>query len=184
MLELFVEFILFCWLGVCVGGFNISENAFINGNPMDFVFILPHPFMTHSTDSNGSWETSAAYCCWHEPLTPNRPTWWLRRSKFSQPSVSLGRKTCEYFFKRTKTIFCGVYILDYDANKLDVRIQILFLWFWTVVLCAFTCNIIHSLEISVTVALFLWVTLASVCQFFNCTTCRLNWSCFQNRNWP
>lgn len=90
MSELFVEFILFF--------FYMTANAFINGNPTDFVSILPHPFMTHSMDCNGSWETSAACCCWHEPLTPNRPTWWRRRSKFSQPSVSLERKICKCLF--------------------------------------------------------------------------------------
>lgn len=43
-------------------------------NPTDFVSVLPHPFMTHSMDCNASWETSAACCCWREPLTPNKPT--------------------------------------------------------------------------------------------------------------
>lgn len=110
MSELFVEFFLFF--------FYMTANAFINGNRTDFVSILPHPFMTHSMDCNGSWETSAACCCWHEPLTPNRPTWWRRRSKFSQPSVSLERKICECLFYFLFKLFPRVLILDYKHAQL------------------------------------------------------------------
>lgn len=44
MLELFVEFRLGAGEFGGEVGFNISENAFIKGNPMDFVFILPSSF--------------------------------------------------------------------------------------------------------------------------------------------
>lgn len=109
MLELFVKFILLCSLGVQLG-FNMTKSALMNGNPMDFVSILPHPSLTHSTACNGSWETSAACCCWHELLTPNRPTWWRRRSKSSQPSVSSERKTCK----------C---VLIHVLSRLDTRLM-------------------------------------------------------------
>lgn len=98
MLELFVEFLLLCRLW---GARGVS--TFLR---MLSLMETQWPFMTRSTDCNGSWETSAACCCWHELLTPNRPTWWRRRSRFSQPSVSLERKTCEWFsfFERKNNI--------------------------------------------------------------------------------
>lgn len=68
----------------------------INFYLMDLFFILPHfHHVFHSMGCKGSWETSGACCCWQEQLTPGRPTWWRRLSKFFQLSALLEKKTCK-----------------------------------------------------------------------------------------